>query len=347
MKSEVTISKGVLANAIGIAFSERYYFDPFHRYETDLLCHDYVNAEFREFDAFFSESNLGRKEWYTPKQVLVGGIQPNLILAILLGAQLVAFPTQDADIVWKNGTPDASDLPSIDSLLQHDLVVQFDQQIDAVEAMGLEPIPPFFWDASGRAAVHGVLTTAHKLLGDNFFLEMSLSPDKLEPVLQWIVDAYITLIRHFADRCSITITSLHVGECAACMVSPGSWEQIAQFQFEPFAAQLGPIRLHSCGPSNTVLSRFEKIPSLAALDLGGETSMKLVRESFGPELPVTIAPPVKFLVEKTPDALLAWLEQTVAENASGNLSILYHIEPNYNLDVLRAFHTAIGRIEMI
>lgn len=37
-------------------------------------------------------------------------------------------------------------------------------------------------------------------------------------------------------------------------------------------------------------------------------------------------------------ALLSWLDRVVAQNAGGDLTILYHIEPDYPLEVLRVFH---------
>ena len=34
------------------------------------------------------------------------------------------------------------------------------------------PVPPFFWDSSGRAAIHGPLTTAQKLFGESILVDL-------------------------------------------------------------------------------------------------------------------------------------------------------------------------------
>ena len=64
----------------------------------------------------------------------------------------------------------------------------------------LKVIPPFFWDESGRATIHGIITTSLKLTGDNIMTMMMFDPDLAHAIHQWIVDAYIILVHHFADH---------------------------------------------------------------------------------------------------------------------------------------------------
>jgi hypothetical protein len=102
--------------------------------------------------------------------VLIGGIQPNMIMGLLLGANFVPAADRDADIA--HGCLQGKDpaaLPTPQALLTHELIRLFDEQIRDQAKRGLRPIPPFFWDASGRAAIHGVLTTAQKLCGETIF----------------------------------------------------------------------------------------------------------------------------------------------------------------------------------
>ena len=76
-----SVSKAFLAQALGVVFDRAYYFDHQQRRETDGRCHAYVSEHLRDLDAFYTESNLGRKAYFSPDQILIGGIQPNLILA--------------------------------------------------------------------------------------------------------------------------------------------------------------------------------------------------------------------------------------------------------------------------
>ena len=47
------------------------------------------------------ESNLVQGEHFSPDQVLVGGIQPNLIVGACLGAEFVFPPDKDSDIAGR------------------------------------------------------------------------------------------------------------------------------------------------------------------------------------------------------------------------------------------------------
>ncbi len=336
---ETSVSKAFLAEALGLTFDRDYYFDPGRRREVDAQCHRYVAEALADLDVFYTESNLGRKAYFHRDQLLIGGLQPNLILGMLLGAELIPAPRGDADIspaCWADRP--IEDLPSPDALLDHPLIRQFDEQIRAVQREGrLTPIPPFFWDASGRAAIHGALTTAHKFLGEQFLMDLLAEPDRVRRALDWITEANLVLVRHYARLCGIEIRVVHVGECSSCMVGRAAWEAFVVPTLERIGAELAPIRLHSCGPSDHILEAVRQVPRLVSLDLGGETSLARVRALWGRELPVSIAPPVKLLTSGNLDELLAWTERALEANQGGELVILYHLEPQYPLATLRAW----------
>ncbi len=54
-------------------------------------------------------------------------------------------------------------------------------------------ISPFYWDASGRATIHGPVTAAQRLMGERFFMEMLEDAPFFErfsrPRCQMIIDA--------------------------------------------------------------------------------------------------------------------------------------------------------------
>ncbi len=336
---EASVSKAFMAQALGVAFDRAYYFDPFLRRETDLRCQAYLDSICPELDALYTESNLGRKAYWEQKQALIGGIQPNLLVGMLLGADFIPTPGGDADITpacWAGKPVEA--LPPPETLVEHPLIRMLSQQIRMVQAeRRFCPIPPFFWDASGRAAVHGSLTTAQKFLGEEVFMDMLLDPDRVHHVMRWICEANIVLVRHFAALAGITIESVHVGECSSCMVGANEWEAFVSPTLERIGLALGPVRLHSCGPSDHILEALRKVGSLSCLDLGGETSLARVRDLFGLDFPVSIAPPVKLLASGNLDDLKAWTRNAFADNQGGWLVILYHLEPQYPLATVRAW----------
>ena len=173
---QTSVSKGWLHNEGGFRFDERYYFDPLYRWEQDRAIDRFLADRFPQHPFHNMESNLVQGEHFSPDQVLVGGIQPNLILGACLGAEFVFPPDKDSDIVGRplEGLRDLADLPAPAALLEHPLIRRLDAQIAAVRRArpDLRVIPPFFWDTSGRATIHGFLTTALKLYGEEVFVRV-------------------------------------------------------------------------------------------------------------------------------------------------------------------------------
>jgi hypothetical protein len=333
-----SLSKAFMARQLGVSFDREYYFNPEKRHQVDQICNAYAKKSLSEFNVFFTESNLGQFRYYTDRQVLVGGIQPNMILGMLIGAEFIPHAAMDADISM---TPlagrDRDELPEPKSLLDHELVRLFDRQINTIRSQGkLEPIPPFFWDASGRTTIHGVLTTAQKFVGENLLMDLMTEPDRTDSLLEWIAESFIVLIKHFSEVGRLPITSLHIGECSGCMVNPELFERFVASYASRITAALGPLRFHSCGRSTHLLASMKKIANLASLDLGGETSVKKVREIFGNQFPIDISPITADFSADSPEMILKWVKQVVEDNTGGPLRILYHLEPDYSLDNVRA-----------
>jgi len=335
-----TLSKGWMARALGVSFGRDYYFDPEIRYAVDCKCNEYAAAQFPGMRLFYSESNLGQIDYRDNKQIQIGGIQPNMILGMLLGADFVPRDSYDADITpgCLSGT-DIDDLPELETLLDHELVKLFGEQIRRVQddsQKNLRPIPPFFWDTSGRAAIHGTMTTAQKFLGETFFIDMMTEPQRCLKIMDWIGEAFIVLCRHFSAIAKLPITAVHVGECSSCMVGPELIEKFVVPVTSKIGEKLGPVRLHSCGPSTNHLQAFSTITNLRSLDLGGETSIKRARQIFGKDMLISVAPLPRDMSNENTEPILSWAKQILEENEGGDLEYVYHVEGNYNIDTIRA-----------
>jgi hypothetical protein len=327
-----------MAKQLNVTFDSDYYFDPQKRHDVDCRCNQYAATELADLDIFYTESNLGQFEYFNNNQVLIGGIQPNMILGMLIGAEFIPNDSMDADISQtplKNTDPE--ELPEPESLLNHKLIKLFDEQIQQVQVEGkYQSIPPFFWDTSGRATLHGTLTTAQKFLGENVFIDLITEPEKVVKVMDWITKSFIVLTKHYSELCNLPITAVHIGECSGCMINPSLFKQYVVPQVSRIANALGPLRFHSCGPSEHLLEAIKTIDNLTALDFGGDTSITKVREVFGKDFPVEIAPmPADFSADSA-DPIINWTKQLIDENAGGNLRIVYHLEPDYKLENVRA-----------
>jgi hypothetical protein len=335
-----SLSKGWMAKQLNVTFDRDYYFDLDKRYEIDRQCNEYASSELADLDIFYTESNLGRFEHFSDTHILVGGIQPNMLLGMLIGADFVANDSMDADISLtplKGMDPDS--LPAPASLPDHDLVKLLDDQIRQVQSEGkLQPIPPFFWDGSGRATLHGTLTTAQKFIGENIFIDLMTDAGKVVKVMDWITESFIVLVKHYSKLASLPVTAVHIGECSGCMVNPDMFAQYVVPHACRIADALGPLRFHSCGGSTHLLESMRQISSLADLDLGGDTSMAKVRGIFGKDMPVDIAPmPADFSTD-SPEPVLEWAKKIIEENDGGMMRIIYHLEPDYKLGNVRALN---------
>lgn len=345
---EASVSKGWLHKNGGFGFTDRYYTDPIYRREQDIKINEFVRLRFPRYPLYNMEANLLQAGHVRENHVLVGAIQPNMILATLLGAEFSFFEDKDADVQGRplENISDTGELPDPGDLLSHPLIRDLENQIRLVHETrpDLRVIPPFFWDESGRATIHGIVTTSLKLVGENILVMMMTDPDLAHAIHRWIAHAYINLVRHFAGLGSLPVTSLHVGECSGTMVSPDLYEDFIVPYISQMGNRLGGIRLHSCGYSDHLIPAMSKVHNLKIIDTGSGTSVARIREIMGSGFMIHIAPPMEMLTEGIPaTAILSWLGQTLEENQGGPLQIAYHVEPDYDIGNCLAIHDEMER----
>ena len=336
-----SVSKGWLHGNGGFSFPESYYFDPLFRLETDGRISGFLAEQFPGYPVYNMESNLVQAEHAVPGMVYVGGIQPNLILGALLGADFIFPQGADADITVSplRGLSSVRDLPPPDELTSRPLIRRFRDQIEELKREDMTVIPPFFWDLSGRATIHGFITTAYKLIGEEVFIHMFESPEFLLGLHEWITGAYTVLVRHCAGLTGLEATSIHIGECSGAMLSAVDFERFIR----PFADEMGraftAVRFHSCGDSDHLLESITGITGIEAVDTGSGTSVARLRELGGPELLIELAPPVELLLtEADPEEMKVWVDTVLEENREGPIRFGYHLEPGYNLKCVFALH---------
>ncbi len=214
----------------GLRFDEPFFMEPRCRLEREQAAARLVAERFPDEPVYCFEACLVQVEGRRRPVALVGGIQPNLILGAALGAELVFYGDKDADITPTPlaGIADLASLWQIDwpNTWPVDLFLRQVRQMRAELPPEYAVVPPFFWDTTGRATVHGILTTAQKLVGERVFLDVVDNRTFVRELFDWIADAYARLIRLFADAAGMPITGLHVGECSACMLGPDEFAEL-------------------------------------------------------------------------------------------------------------------------
>ena len=348
-----TVSKGWLHDEGGFTFGEQYYMQPLYRQEQDVRIDRFLQERFPDYAFYNMESNLVQLEFWQPEYVYVGGIQPNLIMGASLGAEMAWYEDQDIDLLESaplSQITAIADLPSPEELLAHPLIRQFDRQI--IELRETRPdltiIPPFFWDISGRATIHGFITTSMKFFGQAIFIKMIEDPRFVLDFHDWIAELSITFIHHFSTLASIPANSLHIGECSGTLIGSEHYDQFVVPFINQMADAIGPIRLHSCGLSNHLLQSMSKIHGLQVLDTGSNTSVKAVRERLGNDFQLELAPPLEALrTNADKEVMLTWLDNVLYENSMGPLQLGYHMEPGYSVGNCLAVHDELERRGLI
>jgi hypothetical protein len=349
---EASVSKGWLHKHGGFVFDNRYYLDPIYRWEQDSTIHKFVSEKFPRYAIYNMEANLLQAKHVRENQVLVGAIQPNMILATILGAKFSFYENKDADVSGKplEFITNKEELPSASTILEHSLVKYLEEQVKLIcdTRPDLKVIPPFFWDESGRATIHGIITTSLKLTGDNIMTIMMSDPELAHAIHQWIVDTYVILIHHFATLGKLPVTSVHVGECAGTMISSELYEEFIVPYISQLGSKLGAVRVHSCGISDHLIDVISHIKNLKIIDTGSGTSIGKIRELMGLDFDINIAPPMELLMDGVPRTeILGWLDKILAENQGGPIQIAYHIEPDYEISNCLIMHEELEKRGLI
>jgi len=89
IKVQASVSKGWLNKHGGFEFGRKYYLDPFYRMQQDSKCNEFIKGKFPDYPLYNMEDNLVQAEYVVPDMMLVGAIQPNMIIAAALGAEFV------------------------------------------------------------------------------------------------------------------------------------------------------------------------------------------------------------------------------------------------------------------
>ncbi|VAW24532.1 hypothetical protein MNBD_BACTEROID01-2193 [hydrothermal vent metagenome] len=352
IKVQASVSKGWLHTHGGFVFNKKYYLDPYYRMKQDEECHNFIKKKFPDYPLYNMEDNLVQAEYVIPGMMLVGAIQPNMIIAAALGAEFVYALDKDSDV---KGFPlktisDVKELLPVGKVLELPFIKRLENQYTKVkeEYPDYRIIPPFFWDLSGRATIHGIITTSMKFIGQEIYIKMMSEPELVKGIHQWITDVYIAVIKHFSKLGNLPVSSVHVGECSGTMLDKSLYQEFVT----PFVSQLGKefgaIRLHSCGNADHVVDPICSIHNLQIIDTGSNTSLAKIRERMGKEFEINVFPPVEVLVEGAKiERIQQWLAQVLKDNDGGNLKIEYHLESDYNWGNCNYIHEELDRLDIV
>ncbi len=326
-----SVSVGVMNRDGGFVFDDHYYFDPEHRWQQDLLIAKWCKEKYAPYPIYNAEAHLVQLQYRARPYRQVGGLQPQLILGSALGAELQTPGNMDPDIAITplKGIKIISELKDI-CWEEREPISTFLKQIKRYKKQyrdqNVDIFPPFFWDRSGRATIHGPLTTAHKLIGEDFFTLPFSDPDLARDIVLEIAHVYKHLIALFSEKAELPVSGIHIGECSGSLFSAELWEQLAIPAMNILADTFGSVRIHSCGKSDHLLGQMKNVHHVTIVNIGSNTNITQCRQLFGADIKIDVTPDLHLLNNGNPGDITAWVKKSLNENKSGPLEFQFHLD---------------------
>ena len=124
-----------------------------------------------------------------------------------------------------------------------------------------------------------------------FFVELYSDPAGMHHLIDIAAETISRLIKLFADVGERQVTGIHLGDCAASLVSARHYLEYAAPSLESLIGRYGPACLHSCGPSTHLLPAFGRIGGIEEFHLGWDTDLADARARLGERLIAYLLPP--------------------------------------------------------
>lgn len=302
----------------GFDLSERYYLDPVFRLSQDRMAAAWALERYPEIDAYIEAGEFAASQ---PPAVRVGGLQPYLIITALFGASILYWRDREPTILEEplKGVADLSSI-EVPAIATNPFIRFLLEQLAEMQvrfAGKMTVLPPFFWDDSGWAFVHAPFTTAYKLRGEEFLIELQTNPEGAYHLIDVAAQTTSRLIDLFSTQAGIEVRGIHLGDCAATLVSARHYRQFAIPALERLMEKYGPGRLHSCGPSTHLLPALQEIKGVEQFQLGWDTDLFAARRHLG-KTPIAYLVPPAFLLQE-PERIIELMHAAFQANGDAPL----------------------------
>ncbi len=305
----------------GADYGERYHMDPLYRIEQDRKVSIGYYQRFGEFD-------MGDQD---PKPCLGVSIQPLDFMNAALGGKMEYRMDES---VWTPDKPlsniqNMSDLEKLNDIdwdshrLFLDLFRQIDEMKRAYPDLPISHVQGVWADGEGGQktffTMHTPYTTAFRLMGEDILVTMMLDEELAAAIFDYLMRQYDSLWRAVCRRMGWRGTKLHLGDCAATMLSPELYEKYSLPLYQRIMADYEGCVVHSCGRSSHLLELFAQIPKVRQLQLGDGTDLKKARSLFPHSSICAIYDPGQFLADR-PDHIERKLWQ-MCDQLQDNFSV--------------------------
>lgn len=256
----------------GVTYGEAYYFDPGYRAEIERV-------EGRLQYELWGRYGVGSQ---TPQPSPSLSIQPVDLICGTQGAEW-RFPADATLESW--GEPwaglsiaeiealdprAAAHHPVIERVIAHyrELEKLYGERADV---LGIK---------SSMMGIHTPYTTAHQLRGQNLFIEMMTEPAAARVIFNKVWEIYQAVFGRLAELLGVKLTSLHLGDCSAALLSEPVYREVVLPVNQALAAEFATVGYHSCGSSTHLLNDFAHLPHLQSIQLGPGTDLAAAAQTL-------------------------------------------------------------------
>lgn len=316
----------------GLDFSEASWADPIDRVERGR------EGERCVYDRF-ADVGLGSKD---PQPAPNVGAYGNYFMPALFGCEIL-FPPDQA--------PGFRALPGDFEDMRRLQVPDFDTNPVIQRALAeAEVLKRRYGTCSGWIDTGSPLNIAVNIYGEMFVMACALEPETAQHVLRVTAETSFKLYREVCARIAPDDFPLQdipwgYGNCPAVMFSPKTYREVILPVDKWVRGQVASFGLHHCGVFDDYIEVYKELQP-SALDIGGGTNYKAVREAF-PNIPFSLivnAPYVEGKSVSEIDTLIGGM----IEGASPveQISVLWCAEVNESIedDTVRAVRTAVERV---
>jgi len=266
----------------GADYGARYHSDPLYRIEQDRKVSIGYYQRFGEF-------GMGDRD---PKPCLGVSIQPLDFMNAALGGKMEYHADES---VWTPDKPLANiqsmaDLAKLNDIdwdnhrLFLDLFRQIDEMKPVCHGLPISHVQGVHAEGQGGQqsffVMHTPYTTAFRLVGEDIMVAMMMDEELASGIFDYLMRQYESLWKAICGRMGWQGTKLHLGDCAATMLSPELYEKFSLPLYQRIMADYEGGVIHSCGRSTHLLELFAQIPKVRQLQLGDGTDLKKARALF-------------------------------------------------------------------
>jgi hypothetical protein len=185
-----------------------------------------------------------------------------------------------------------------------------DAEVDCLQPPELDT-SPFFqaltgqidWIAEQEGCVEGfvnwqgVLNNAHRLRGEQLFVDMVDRPDRCRHLFECVSTTMVEAARRVHERqraTGVDVRFMTISNCLVNLVSPQVYRELLLPWDHRLAGAFGPIGVHNCAWDATpYLEAYAELPDVAYIDMGAETDLVRARELFPDARRAVMIPPTE------------------------------------------------------